>query len=65
MTHRKVTLDKVYQFETGIEEGRRKERYEMLSKILIIIKNSEWIHPKLRNKVIQELKDGLTAQEKI
>ena len=33
MSHKKVTLDKIYQFETGMAEGRRKER-ERIIKII-------------------------------
>jgi hypothetical protein len=55
MAKLKVTLDKIYQFETGIQEGRRLERLRIRQ---IIIK-SEWIHPKLRQSVIKEIEMDL------
>jgi hypothetical protein len=39
-------------YEKGFIEGRRLENRKMIE----IIKRSEYIHPKLRNKVIKELK---------
>jgi len=39
-----------------IEQIRKDERDKILEKIELIIMKSEWIHPKLRLKVFQDLK---------